>query len=110
MISRTWVPSAPQAITATVGVGVAATMGVGVAATATVAALRALLRELELIDERVGEVAAVGELDIPHLLLQRQGPGPLADREQRHLRAFAGHVPRADHPGRGHPRDQADAD
>src|SRR5215469_12384912 len=48
--------------------------------------------EPELVDEAVVEVGAVGELDIFHLLEEGQGGGALADGEQRHLGAFAGHV------------------
>src|SRR5688500_7470827 len=48
--------------------------------------------EPELLDELVVEVGAVGELDIGHLLQQRLRAGPLADRQQGHLRPFAGDV------------------
>src|SRR5271156_5782360 len=43
-------------------------------------------REIELGDEAVVEVGAVGELDISHLLQQGQAARPLAQAEQRHLR------------------------
>src|SRR6266700_7482410 len=55
-------------------------------------------RKRQLLDEAVVEVGAVGELDIPHLLEQRQAAGPLAQAEQRHLRPLAGHVARGHHP------------
>src|ERR1700746_3026717 len=44
-------------------------------------------REGKLLDELVVEPGPVGELDIPHLLEQRQAARPLAQAEQRHLRS-----------------------
>src|SRR5687768_1887617 len=48
--------------------------------------------ERQLLDEGVVEVGAVGELDILHLLQQRQRAGPFAHGQQGHLRALAGDV------------------
>src|SRR2546423_8633231 len=45
--------------------------------------------ERKLLDETVVEVGAVRELDIPHLLQQRQAAGPLPQAEQRPLRPLA---------------------
>src|SRR5262249_61181239 len=59
-------------------------------------------REGQLPDEAVVEVGVIGELDIPHLLEQRQGAGPLAQAEQRHLRPLAGHVARRHPPHHGY--------
>src|SRR4051812_19594465 len=61
-------------------------------------AVRGSAAEAELVDEEVVEVGAVGELDIGHLLQQGLRAGPLADREQGHLRALAGHIAGRDDP------------
>src|SRR4051794_40062523 len=45
--------------------------------------------EGELLDEAVVEVAAVGELDIGHLLQQRRRTRALTDGQQCHLRPLA---------------------
>src|SRR5258708_21293528 len=77
-ISRTWLASAPHAMTAT-----AAADGSG--------------RELELVDEGVVEAGPVGEFDISHLRQQRERGRPFPDRQQRHLRSLAGYVAGAHH-------------
>src|SRR5579871_6940349 len=90
-ISRRCPPRAPQALTTTGAAGGSA-------------------GERQLRDETVVEVGAVGQLDIPHLLKQRQPGGPLAQREQRHLGPLAGHVPGAHHAQHPDLGDQAEPD
>src|SRR5438034_5248326 len=78
-ISRTCPASAPQATISTVG-ELCSPGGTTVLAAGGTPSPRTPLatpREGQLIDEAVVEVGAVGQLDIPHLLQQRQAASPL---------------------------------
>src|SRR5580704_19403673 len=86
-MERTCPARAPQARTSTGGAPLAGGTLRSLGTPQTPVALTP--REIELLDETVVEVGAVGELDIPYLLQQGQAARPLAQAEQRHLRPLA---------------------